>query len=81
MLTTVRLPTGNGLVGSNASDGEVTPPLIGLSTYVDRARYGAWDEVAAILPYTYVRSVSRAGGCAVLLPPAPGGPEAARSTA
>jgi putative glutamine amidotransferase len=69
-------------VASNASDGaETTPPLIGLSTYVDRARYGAWDEVAAILPYTYVRSVSRAGGCAVLLPPAPGGPEAVRSTA
>ncbi len=68
-------------MASNASDGaEAPPPLIGLSTYVDRARYGAWDEVAAILPYTYVRSVSRAGGCAVLLPPVPSGPEAVRST-
>jgi len=77
MHITVRLPTGNGHVASNASDGgETTPPLIGLSTYVDRARYGAWDEVAAILPYNYVRSVSRAGGCAVLLPPSPGGPSA-----
>ena len=67
-------------MASNASDGgETSPPLIGLSTYVNRARYGAWDEVAAILPYTYVRSVSRAGGCAVLLPPAPDGPGAAQS--
>ena len=63
----MRLPTGNGLVASNASDGAETPlPLIGLSTYVDRARYGAWDEVAAILPYTYVRSVSRAGGLSLI---------------
>ena len=69
-------------MASNASDeAETLLPLIGLSTYVDRARYGAWDEVAAILPYTYVRSVSRAGGCAVLLPPAPGGPGDRRSTA
>ncbi|MGD0810832.1 MAG: gamma-glutamyl-gamma-aminobutyrate hydrolase family protein [Acidimicrobiales bacterium] len=70
-------------MASNASEGaQAPPPLIGLSTYVDRARYGAWDEVAAILPYTYVRSVSRAGGCAVLLPPMPEGPEAAaRSSA
>ena len=67
-------------MASNASEGVETPPLIGLSTYVDRARHGAWDEVAAILPYTYVRSVSRAGGCAVLLPPSPDGPAAGQST-
>jgi putative glutamine amidotransferase len=81
MLITVQLPTGNAFVASNASDGgETRPPLIGLSTYVDRARHGAWDEVSAILAYTYVRSVSRAGGCAVLLPPAPEGAAAAQST-
>ena len=80
MLITVQLPTGNGFVASNASEGVETPPLIGLSTYVDRARHGAWEEVAAILPYTYVRSVSRAGGCAVLLPPSPDGPAAGQST-
>jgi len=69
-------------VASNASDrGATPPPLIGLSTYVDRARHGAWDEVAAILPYNYVRSVSLAGGCAVLLPPSPGGRSAVRSAA
>jgi putative glutamine amidotransferase len=81
MLSIVPLQTGNGPVGSNASDEGTIPPLIGLSTYVDRARYGAWDEVAAILPYNYVRSVSRAGGCAVLLPPPPEGPDAKRSAA
>jgi gamma-glutamyl-gamma-aminobutyrate hydrolase PuuD len=37
--------------------------------------------VAAILPYTYVRSVSRAGGCAVLLPPSPYGQPTALASA
>jgi putative glutamine amidotransferase len=45
------------------------PPLIGLSTYVERARHGAWDENCALLPYSYVEAVARAGGCPVLLPP------------
>lgn len=44
-------------------------PLIGLSTYVERASHGAWDEPSAIVPDSYVRAVVRAGGCPVLLPP------------
>jgi putative glutamine amidotransferase len=44
-------------------------PLIGLSTYVERASHGAWDENCALLPYSYVEAVARAGGCPVLLPP------------
>ena len=57
---------------SNASDPAGPPlPLIGLSTYVERARYGSWDEPAALLPHSYVLSVIRAGGYPVLLPPAP----------
>jgi len=44
-------------------------PRIGLSTYVERARWGVWDEVAALLPASYVEVVARAGGVPVLLPP------------
>jgi putative glutamine amidotransferase len=61
----------------NASEPEApSPPLIGLSTYVERARYGVWDEVAALLPFSYVRAVTSAGGCPVLLPPTPADPQA-----
>jgi putative glutamine amidotransferase len=50
-------------------------PLIGVSTYRERARWGVWDELADVLPATYARSVERAGGVPVLLPP--GSPDAA----
>jgi putative glutamine amidotransferase len=46
-------------------------PLIGVSTYREQARWGVWDELADVLPATYARSVERAGGVPVLLPPGP----------
>ncbi|MFC5723197.1 gamma-glutamyl-gamma-aminobutyrate hydrolase family protein [Streptomyces gamaensis] len=46
------------------------PPLIGVTTYFTRARWGAaWDLPAALLPADYPGSVQRAGGLAVMLPP------------
>lgn len=50
------------------------PPLIGLSTYTEVARFGAWEENAALLPHSYVAAVGRAGGSPLLLPPSPLGP-------
>jgi gamma-glutamyl-gamma-aminobutyrate hydrolase PuuD len=48
----------------------VAKPLIGITTYVEPASWGHWAEVeAALIPYTYVRAVERAGGRAVLVPP------------
>ncbi|MCU0265195.1 MAG: gamma-glutamyl-gamma-aminobutyrate hydrolase family protein [Actinomycetia bacterium] len=44
-------------------------PVIGISTYVEQARWGVWDTTAALVPYAYVRQVESAGGRAVLLPP------------
>ncbi|MFI9812013.1 gamma-glutamyl-gamma-aminobutyrate hydrolase family protein [Saccharothrix variisporea] len=44
-------------------------PLIGISTYLDRARFGVWDVEAAVLHRDYLDSVVRAGGQPVLLPP------------
>jgi putative glutamine amidotransferase len=61
---------GNGPAALNASEPQAAlRPLIGLSTYVEDARHGAWDELCALLPYSYVGAVAEAGGCPVLLPP------------
>lgn len=47
----------------------MTAPVIGLSTYRETARWGVWDTSADLLPTDYARSIERAGGIAVLLPP------------
>jgi gamma-glutamyl-gamma-aminobutyrate hydrolase PuuD len=44
-------------------------PLIGLTTYQERARCLVWDTDFALLPHSYVDAVARAGGVPVLLPP------------
>ena len=44
-------------------------PLIGLTTYRERAVTGVWDTEFALLHHVYVDAVARAGGVAVLLPP------------
>ncbi|WP_433272925.1 gamma-glutamyl-gamma-aminobutyrate hydrolase family protein [Actinosynnema sp. CS-041913] len=44
-------------------------PLIGISTYLERTRFGVWDVEAAVLHRDYLDSVVRAGGNPVLLPP------------
>lgn len=46
------------------------PPLIGLSTYREQARWGVWDTSADLLPTVYAGSVEAVGGVPVLLPPA-----------
>ena len=47
----------------------VSRPLIGLSTYRERARWGVWDQPADLLPTVYADAVQVAGGVPVLLPP------------
>ncbi len=44
-------------------------PVIGITTYVEQARWGVWDAPAALLPFRYVPQVEAAGAIAVLLPP------------
>jgi putative glutamine amidotransferase len=44
-------------------------PLIGITCYVERARWGVWDATAALVPHAYVAQVQDAGALAVLLPP------------
>jgi putative glutamine amidotransferase len=50
-------------------------PRIGISSYVEDARWGHWSQLAAIVPYSYVRAVEHAGGRAFLLPPSSDGVE------
>ncbi len=44
-------------------------PLIGICAGIEQARYGAWDEVVALVPRSYHDAVQRAGAIAMLLPP------------
>jgi putative glutamine amidotransferase len=48
----------------------VGKPLIGITTYVVPAKWGYWDLEAALVPAAYVQAVERAGGRALLVPPA-----------
>jgi putative glutamine amidotransferase len=43
-------------------------PLIGISTYREQARWGAWDLPAVLLPASYPDAVAEVGGEPVLLP-------------
>lgn len=51
-------------------------PVIGITSYVERATRGLWVDVkSAMLPHAYVRKVEEAGGIAVLVPPRHDGDE------
>ncbi len=45
-------------------------PVVGITSYVEQARWGVWDVPASVLPFSYVARVEAAGGTAVVLPPA-----------
>jgi anthranilate synthase component 2/putative glutamine amidotransferase len=47
-------------------------PVIGLTSYVEPARWGLWDTTANLLPYDYVRSLTEVGARPVILPPVEG---------
>src|SRR5690242_21349132 len=61
-------PTGRGSVVSRGSE---VRPVIGLTSYRQRAQTGVWDVQASFLPAVYIDAVTNAGGIAVLLPPQP----------
>jgi putative glutamine amidotransferase len=46
-------------------------PVIGMCTAWERARWGMWDDAAALLPRNYIDAAHRAGGLVILLPPDP----------
>jgi putative glutamine amidotransferase len=53
----------------------VTRPLVGITTYVTPARWGSWEQEAALIPAQYVQAVERAGGRPLLVPPSEEGIE------
>ncbi|TQS28523.1 gamma-glutamyl-gamma-aminobutyrate hydrolase family protein [Microbispora sp. KK1-11] len=44
-------------------------PIVGITTYLEAARWGTWVREAAVSPQAYARAVEKAGGAPVLLPP------------
>ena len=46
-------------------------PVIGLTTYLQKAQTGVWDVRASFLPAIYFEGVALAGGISALLPPQP----------
>lgn len=44
-------------------------PVIGICAGLERARWSVWDQEAFLLPRSYVDSVQRAGGLALVVPP------------
>jgi putative glutamine amidotransferase len=44
-------------------------PIVGISSYVERAEWGPWTAPAALVPLTYVRAVDVAGGRPLVVPP------------
>jgi putative glutamine amidotransferase len=44
-------------------------PVIGITTYLTPAAWGAWNLDAALVPADYVRGVVAAGGAPLLVPP------------
>jgi len=69
-------PAG-GIAAGRIAAGRVRTgrPLIGLTTYRERAATGVWDTEFALLHSVYVDAVARAGGVPVLLPPQEHGAE------
>jgi gamma-glutamyl-gamma-aminobutyrate hydrolase PuuD len=48
-------------------------PIVGVTTYHQKASWGPWDRMAAVLPASYIDTVAAAGACPVLLAPSEGG--------
>jgi putative glutamine amidotransferase len=46
-------------------------PNIGVTCNLEVVRYGIWTEPAAMVPLTYIRAISRAGGRPLLIAPTP----------
>jgi putative glutamine amidotransferase len=46
-------------------------PVIGICAAMERAKWGAWDVQAALVPRSYTDAVNRAGGVGIVLVPDP----------
>jgi putative glutamine amidotransferase len=46
-----------------------TRPVIGITCYLEPVHFDVWDASAALVPLSYVRAVTQAGGVPLLVPP------------
>jgi putative glutamine amidotransferase len=67
-------------VASSDSDAHRGKPVIGLTSYLEPAKFGVWETEAVLLHRVYVDCVVAAGGIPVLLPPVSGGYDRLMST-
>ena len=51
-----------------SGNGRRRRPVVGISTYLEPARWSHWDRAAALIPQVYIDGVTLAGGTPVLLP-------------
>jgi putative glutamine amidotransferase len=59
----------------------MTTPLIGITSYLDRASSGVWDLEAVFLPWEYGSAFERAGAAITVLPPQAATPESVATVA
>jgi putative glutamine amidotransferase len=50
-------------------------PVVGITSYAQEASWGVWRLPAALIPLAYVDAIERAGGRALVIPPAEDGIE------
>jgi putative glutamine amidotransferase len=46
-------------------------PAVGICTALESARWGMWEQQAALLAFGYISAIQRAGGLAIMIPPDP----------
>jgi putative glutamine amidotransferase len=46
-----------------------TRPAVGICTAVEFARWGVWEQRAALLPLSYITATQQAGALAIMIPP------------
>lgn len=51
-------------------------PIVGITSYLERAAMGVWDVPAVYLPTSYVNPIAAAGASIVVLPPQAADPDA-----
>lgn len=60
---------GSDLIGIGPTE-KAARPRIGITTYLQPAQWGVWQESAALLSDTYINCIIAAGGTPLMLPPA-----------
>jgi putative glutamine amidotransferase len=50
-------------------------PVVGITAYVEQARWGDWDQRAVLIPHDYVRMLEAAGARPLVVPPSEDGVE------